>query len=177
MSDPTRRVFFALWPDAVVREAIVRQRGRLNPPGARRVPDHNLHLTLLFLGDQPSEAVDAVLGWQSPELQNFRLTLDRFGWFAGARVAWLGGPRHAAGEGLVAALSERAAGQGLRFDRRRWVPHVTLFRRVARRQSAPDPTPVDWPVTEFALIESLPNQGYQVLRTWSLESKADPKQS
>lgn len=177
MSDPTRRVFFALWPDAAVREAIVGQRDRLNPPGARRVPDHNLHLTLLFLGDQPAEAVDAVLRWEMPAVPSFQMTLDRFGWFAGARVAWLGGPRNVAGEALVAALSEQAADEGLGFDRRRWVPHVTLFRRVARRPQTPAPKAVDWPVTEFALIESRPNQPYQVLRTWSLELQSEPNWS
>lgn len=138
------------------------------------MPDHNLHLTLLFLGDQPADAVNAVLSREPPAATAFRMRLDRFGWFAGARVAWLGGPRHGAGEALVAALGRCAGAAGLRFDRRPWVPHVTLFRRVARRPTSPDPTPLDWPVREYALIESHPNRPYQVLRTWSLESEVDP---
>lgn len=166
---PTRRLFFACWPNEVVRGRIIARRGLIEGLSARRVPDHNLHLTLLFLGDQPAERLDELLaaggGLRSP---GFTLVLDRFGWFAGARVAWLGGPAPDAARDLVGQIAKTAAGLGLRFDPRPFHPHITLYRRVARRPDFPDPPVLDWPIEEFALIESVPSRPYQVLRTWPL---------
>lgn len=166
----TRRVFFALWPDAEVRAAIASRREASGERPGRPVPDHNLHATLVFLGDQPVGLVDRLIREEPPAgVRPFSLTLDRFGWFARARVAWLGGPAVPAGERLVAELAARARAQGIEVDRRPWVPHVTLFRNVRRRPSLAPPEPLVWPVACFALVESVPKRPYQVLRTWPLQ--------
>ena len=165
----TRRLFFACWPDEGIRRGIIERRGLIEGLSRRRVPDHNLHLTLLFLGNQPAdrlpeliEAADRLDG------SGFVLRLDRFGWFPGARVAWLGGPAPEAARGLVEQLSDSCRALGLRFDRGRFHPHVTLFRKVERRPVFPSVAELSWPVGEFALIESIPSRAYQVLRTWPL---------
>lgn len=166
-----RRLFFALWPDPTTRKAIVDRRAAFwNEPG-RRVPDRNLHITLLFLGDQPPALVEPVIeaaaGVSGP---GFALELDRLGWFARARVAWLGGPAPRAGEMLVDTLDAAVRSIGIELQRRRWHPHVTLFRRVDRRPRLPEIEPLAWAVAGFSLVESIPGQPYQVLRTWPLES-------
>lgn len=175
----TRRLFFALWPDQPVRDAIdgaaveAMERGALAGIGGRRVPRHNLHLTLVFLGDVPKDGVSTLsAGADEVRATAFDLRLDRFGTFPRARVAWLGAAPVGAGEALVAALQEMAAAAGLSVDRRPWRPHVTLKRRIdgrAKAALAPGPDPIDWPVRDFALIESIPGRPYQVLRTWPLE--------
>ncbi len=166
---PTRRLFFACWPNEVVRGRIIARRGLIEGLSARRVPDHNLHLTLLFLGDQPTDRLPEILATADRVCApGFVLELDRFGWFAGAGVAWLGGPAPDAARALVAWLGEAMAGLGLGFQSREFHPHITLYRRVARRPGFPDPPPLDWPITEFVLIESIPSRPYQVLRTWPL---------
>jgi len=166
----TRRLFFALWPDGPLRQAIVERRGAIENPGRRAVPVANLHLTLLFLGDQPADRVDALIDAAGQvSAPGFTLRLDRLGWFARARVAWLGGPRVAAGEQLVNALSAVTAGLELEFDRRAWVPHVTLYRDVRQAPRAGEIRPLAWPAAEFALIESISGRPYQVLRSWPLE--------
>lgn len=168
--DRARRVFFALWPDEGLRDAIVARRDSIGDLSRRRVPRHNLHATLLFLGNQPGARVEQLAaGDTAPPVPPFTLRLDRFGWFARARVAWLGGPAVPTGRRLVRWLSERAEGCGSPVDRRSWVPHVTLFRNVGRQPSLPEPEPLDWRIDRFALVESIPNRPYQVLRTWPLE--------
>jgi len=166
----TRRLFFALWPSPEVRAGIIQRRERMTPPSHRPVPDHNLHLTLVFLGDQPESRLDQILALgDGLALPAFDLLLDRLGWFARARVVWLGGPRVAAGERLIEILTTGLDGLRLKFERRRWAPHVTLFRQVAQRPALPDVPLLDWPITEYSLIESVSGQPYQVLRTWSLQ--------
>lgn len=165
----TRRLFFALWPDDDIRAEIVARRERLGRVSKRRVPDHNLHLTLLFLGDQPADRVkDIEAAAAGIHGKTCTLALDRFGWFPRAGVVWLGGK---APEPLTELAEElRAALQplGLQFDTRPFRPHVTLFHRVLRRPRFPEIEPLAWPVEEFALIESLPRRPYQVLRKWAV---------
>ena len=165
----TRRLFFACWPQEHIRQAIVGRRTLIDGLSSRRVPDHNLHLTLLFLGNQPAERLPDLLA-ATDDLGSpaFDLCLDRLGWFPGARVVWLGGSTPEAAQALVQRLTHLAHGLALRFDQRRFHPHVTLYRSVAARPALPSPPPLIWPVREFALIESIPSRPYQVLRTWPL---------
>jgi len=166
----SRRLFFALWPDAALRDGLVQRRRPLEARLPKRVPDHNLHLTVLFLGNQPGdwlEAIeDAADAIRSP---SFELLLDRFGEFERARVVWLGGAAPEAGRGLAETLERSMRGLGLDFDRRPWVPHVTLFRKVDDGRNLPPVAALRWPVREFSLIESIPSRPYQVLRTWWLD--------
>lgn len=170
MKSETRRLFFAYWPDEKIRRAIVERRQLLGKLSRRRVPDHNLHLTLLFLGNQPAERVDDILALaDSISAPRTTLALDRFGWFPRARVAWLGGSASARSSGLVADLATGLNEQGLKFDHRPFHPHITLFRQVAKRPDFPEPPSLDWSPVDFALIESIPCQPYQVLRKWRVE--------
>lgn len=171
---PSRRLFFACWPEEGIRRQIVELRRLIDGLSPRRVPDHNLHLTLLFLGNQPAHCLPdlrhAVSGLGASA---FELSLDQFGWFPGARVAWLGGPAPAVAENLVLDLSKTCRALGLQFDQRPFHPHVTLFRKVERRPTFPAVSVLRWPVSEFALIESIPSRPYQVLRTWPLKMSSN----
>lgn len=174
MSESTRRLFFALWPDEAVRRGIVESRKRLGAISRRRVPDHNLHLTLAFLGDRPAgELADIETAADTLSASAFDLVLDRFGWFARAGVVWLGGEAPEAARTLAAGLGEAVGALGIDLDRRPFRPHVTLFRKVRRRPGLPAPEPLDWPVRDFVLVESIPGWSYQVLRTWSLQSRGE----
>lgn len=162
-------MFFALWPDETLCSEIIARRALLGELGPRRIPDHNLHLTLVFLGNQPLTLLDdieEIAGEQAPLKGD--LELDHFGAFPRAHVAWLGGAAPLSLNEWVNALSERLAQAGVRFLHREFKPHVTLFRRVEAPSSWPECSPLRWPLANFSLIESIPSQPYQVLRTWSL---------
>jgi len=133
----------------------------------RRVPDHNLHMTLLFLGNQPADKINNIqVIVDTISCKNFTIALDQFGWFSGPRVLWLGGPAPKALQELRQALIERISALGLRFDRRPLRPHVTLCRQVDQLPQWPRIEPIIWPIAEFALVESIANRPYRVLRSW-----------
>lgn len=164
-----RRLFFACWPDERIREQLIARRDLIDGLSRRRVPDHNLHLTLLFLGNQPADRLQDIQSLANDiEARFFTLELDRFGWFQQAGVAWLGGPATPAATGLVEALTAGVIARGLVFQARAFHPHVSLFRQVRTCPELPVPPPLPWPVSEFSLIESIPSRPYQVLRTWPL---------
>ncbi len=179
MDDTThKRVFFALWPDARLRSRI----SRSLPPevSGRPVPQANYHLTLHFLGQVTSSMLEccqqAVHGI---ELGGFSLRFDSFGLFARAGVLWLGCSRPPPPLfELVDELGHRLVRCGYRAESRRFRPHLTLYRKVrsaalpAHRLAVPDP-PIDWQVSDFSLLESVPDGtgvSYRPLNTWALGS-------
>lgn len=166
------RLFYALWPDAATRDALaVLQTG----VRGRKVAPANLHLTLAFLGSQPRASLpllDSLLD-TLPE-QRFTLTIDSYGYFSKARIAWAGpsampDPLLWVYNALVNALDEA---QVLYKSSGGFRPHVTLARDAERVDPQATPSPaIAWPVDTIALVESVPVQGgvhYQLLATRTL---------
>src|SRR5215469_16484954 len=92
MSAASARVFFALWPDDALRAILanlareVAHETRRRPPAAG-----NEHLTLAFLGEQPSGRVVALRDLAGDVGgERFSLTLDEIGCFRRSGIAWLG---------------------------------------------------------------------------------------
>lgn len=174
MVNEAQRLFFALWPDDALRAAMVAATDTAcSALRGRRMPAQNLHATLAFIGavdpqqrDCLESAADAVVA------QPFDLVLDRLGYFARPQVLWLA-PREPcdAYAQLVEELQRRLAPCGYRADRRAFVPHITLMRKVRRAPPQRDIDPLHWRVENFALVRSqtLPEGArYEVLRHWSL---------
>jgi len=169
------RLFFAAWPAPEVQRALGKIARDAQPEcGGRAVPTGNIHLTLIFLGNLPRHRVTALETIASSVRGHpFALTVDRLEYWRHNRIVW-GGTRACpeALQALVARLQDALAGAAFRFDRRPYVPHVTLLRN-ARRAPAEDRCPdVAWPVDGFALVESSPQErgrAYHVLRSWPLD--------
>ena len=167
-----RRLFFALWPDPVLKAAIG---GAARLPAravsGRRVRDENLHLTVLFLGSVAADA-EARLARAATAVRAdaFDLVLDRVGSFFRSRVLWIGPSQAPAPLAELRRQLEAAAQQAaVPFDPKPLVPHVTCYRDV--RQNL-DPAPVEplrWPVRSFALVHSTAGQ-YHVVSQWPLQT-------
>lgn len=166
-------MFFAAWPPPEVQQTlgdIARQ--AQGECGGRAVPAHNIHLTLVFIGDVSRDRLAGLeaLG-AAVAAPRFSLVVDRLEYWRHNRILWAGvGECPQALRTLVERLQEPVAAAGFRIERRPYVPHVTL-RRDARGAPANTRIRVDWPVTELALVESAQREqgrAYQVLRSWPL---------
>jgi 2'-5' RNA ligase len=170
----TRRLFFALWPNDGVREALAHAtRKAARASGGRPVAIENLHSTLAFLGSV-SDARFALAISSASQLRQpaFRLILDRLEHWPkqGVLCATCAHAPPAAGE-LAAELWKLLAQQGFARDGKPYRPHVTLARKVVKPHARGGMHPVEWAVHDFALVESVTapeGARYSVLERWPL---------
>ena len=168
----TARLFFAVWPPPEAQQALGDLAGRLKSEcGGRALPARNIHLTLVFLGEVAREHLPRLETLAAAvTVPRFELRVDHVGYWRHNRVVWAGVERGAAELGALAAGLEQAlVGDGFRFDKRAYAPHVTLLRNARRAPAVVSMRPVAWLVTGHALVESVPFERarlYRVLRTW-----------
>ncbi len=159
---PTRRLFFALWPDEAQRRTLEHAAAKaVRRCGGRPVAPANLHVTLAFLG---SVALARV-----PELQRIArdlstalaphapisLTFARLvHWKEALILCARTAADSPAARALAAALQEGAAALGLSPDRKPFQAHVTLARKVVRPGAVPRLRPVVWRFDAYALVDS-----------------------
>jgi 2'-5' RNA ligase len=167
--EPTRRLFFALWPDAEQRGALhSATRKSVRSCGGRPVPVQSLHVTLAFLGSVPEGRVpeldriarrvaDAFPAAAPPLL----LTFDRLAHWARPQILCAPGTEESAADtdaasapALAATLKNETVAAGFSPDLKPFRAHVTVARKVAHAPSALALQPVLWRFDAFALIES-----------------------
>jgi 2'-5' RNA ligase len=172
--EPARRVFFALWPQAGVREAL--DQAALGWLGKRikRMPAEKLHLTLAYAGPVSPATYQclevAAAAVQSPP---FALAIDRIGHWPRPRILWAG-PQHTppALWSLVGQLRAVLAQCGIPPETRPYQAHITIARKLSRAQALAEIEPIDWSISQFSLVESVTDPAgvrYQLLRSWELE--------
>ena len=131
------RAFIAIELPADVREEVSRlsARWRRAPGSVRWVAPANLHLTLVFLGENPSEfmtRVKEVLPCAASQVTAFTWSLQDVGAFPNPRaprVIWLGISRGAAEmKGLATAIQQQLATVGYMPGSRAFSPHLTIGR-------------------------------------------------
>jgi 2'-5' RNA ligase len=166
----TTRLFLALWPDPEVRAALAEWRKLWPwPPGASPVRDDKLHMTLHFLGSQPTERVPALAQGLAVPFSPFQLALGHAKlWPHGIAVLE---PHMEPDEllALHARLADALAGLGLPPEQRKFRPHVTLSRRAVNAIPPTEGPPINWAIRGYALVQSRPGNGggYTVLRQYS----------
>lgn len=168
------RIFFALWPDALLREQLGNASKTIPVERpARRVPDYNLHLTLHFIGNVYRDQLVCMQQQASlVEAEGFEFDIDCQGHFSKPRVAWLGCSE------IPGALRDlhHQLGQGLRHcdyqpESRRYHPHITVARKIKSIPEGSNFEPMRWRVDKFVLIESRSNESgveYRVIDSYDL---------
>jgi len=153
------RLFFALWPDDAVREALTHWAKRLHQAcGGRMTRPQNLHLTLAFLGETEAgrlAELKQAAGRVAPRA--FALVLDEPGYWKHNRIAWAGAAKDPDTLlTMVADLRSALLAARFRFDPKPFVSHVTLVRKGNSPRELPRLAPIVWRGTGFALIRSVP---------------------
>ena len=153
-----RRLFFALWPEDELRTRIVRAtRAEVRGTGGKPTPPENLHMTLHFLGPTPVDFIAPLIERVAAlPLNPFEVTLNQYGYWQRARTLWLGlGETPTELAELARDLSRISHELGLPRQRRAFIPHMTLARKVNRLTPKDLPPSMRWTVNEFALVESV----------------------
>lgn len=180
------RLFVGLDLSDAARDALFALTGGAD--GARWLDPDSYHLTLAFIGEvdgHVAEDIDASLGRVAEPA--FSLTFRGMGTFgSGARMRalWVGVEPNPALDALQARVAGALHRAGVRLERRRFVPHVTLAR--FREADRVDPGRVlathslfRWgpePVDRFCLFESQRGPDgahYTVLRDYPLRDGAE----
>jgi 2'-5' RNA ligase len=176
---PTRRVFFALWPNEAQREELEHAAAKaVRRSGGRPVPVSNLHVTLAFLG--------SVAQTRIPELQRTAHELAAalaapapislilaplVHWKEAQILCALSAPQSPAATAVAVALQEATAAIGFSPDRKPFQAHVTLARKVLRPGPLSPLRPVTWHFDAYALIDSRTTPSgpiYSVIDTYPL---------
>ena len=168
----TRRLFFALWPDADVRAALAAHGRQQASRNGRAVAPDNLHITLAFVGGVTAEQRSCLeTAASGVTRQPFAFSLDRVGFWARPRILWAGtSTMSAALLGLVDALNRALSPCGYVPDARPFQVHVTLARKAHRAPDVREIPPIMWQADGFCLVESVTGERgaeYHVLRRWA----------
>jgi len=173
-----RRLFFALWPDAALRESVAAATHDLaRCGGGRPQTPEQLHLTLIFLGSVPEARIDAASS-AAGEVGGapFVVDLDRLEYWARPRVLCLTTsrtPPHLLG--LVESLATALRARGFEVERRPFRAHLTLARDARPPPLDQAIAPLAWPASEFVLVESVTDRAgarYRPLARWPLAAAA-----
>lgn len=167
------RVFFALWPAGTLAQGLHRlareAHGRF---GGRVMQRETLHLTLAFVGSiERTRIADLVAAGDRVRVPRIELSIDTLGQWENKHIVWAG--PHEPGAALVSLVDSLRAEleeDGMAFERRPFVPHVTLLRNAdcgtCRNALA---RPLKWQADGFVLVESklqATGAAYEVLAHW-----------
>ena len=155
------RLFVAIQLSEEMKTQITGTLHALKKQGVRGnyVPKQNLHLTLAFIGET-KEAAAVKEALQTVSVKPFRLALSDMGTFGD--LLWVGMKGN---QGLSAAAKDvRAAldAAGIEYDRKKFVPHITIIRKVNgswKQQPAPKG---DMMVKKISLMKSEVKDGKRV---------------
>jgi RNA 2',3'-cyclic 3'-phosphodiesterase len=122
------KLFVAVDMPAVVTAALA----RMQPPpmpGVRLAAQHQMHLTLHFIGEADIDRMAAALS--AVRAPAFALTIEGVGQFPsadGSVTLWAGVRASTGLAGLHGTVAAALAGEGFRPEEGRYTPHVTLAR-------------------------------------------------
>ena len=183
-SEPTQRLFFALWPQEEERTALVHATAKaVRHSGGRAVLPANLHVTLAFLGGVPQRRVPEVRKLASraaadclQQQQPLELRFEKLAhWPRQQILCAVAAEEDTVASTIAAALKDAAAATGFTPDLKPFRAHVTLARKVAHAPSERALRETLWRFDGFALIDSRTESGgpvYSVLESYPLV-KAD----
>jgi 2'-5' RNA ligase len=171
-----RRLFLALWPGESTRQRLADVQGAFRKTArlksARAVPVENLHITIHFLGEVSAEVASRLqAALDDVKAPPCTLIIDQWGYFPRPKVVWLGGELTEPLIDLVAQTQScvQACIQG--YHQKRFVPHITVFRKARHPLEVDDFDPIEWRIDRFALVESVTHPRgaeYTVLNQWLL---------
>ena len=124
------RLFVAVQLSDEMKKAVAETMHELKKKGVKGkyVPLQNLHLTLAFIGetDDP-KSVRAAL--EQVKVKPFKMSLSDMGSFED--LLWVGIKGNQGLSGAAKAVRDALDAAGVDYDRKKFVPHITIIRKAA----------------------------------------------
>ena len=149
------RLFIAVELSERFKDELCMMQKRLMKQGMRGkyTPRENLHLTLAFIGEysDPDRISDAL---SEIEFEPVRLVLEGFGCFGDLYYAGI--RNEEALKTNVKRIRRALSDNGIPFDKKKFVPHITLVRKIEYDKDLPvdSPFPVAMDVEYISLMRS-----------------------
>ncbi|MBM6854806.1 RNA 2',3'-cyclic phosphodiesterase [Mediterraneibacter glycyrrhizinilyticus] len=158
------RLFIAIQLSDEMKKSLVACMHDLKKQGVEGnyVPAQNLHMTLAFIGeyDDPSKVKEVIRRVPLPE---FRLTLSEKGNFG--NILWAGVKGNQKLKTYVKDLRAALSAEGIPFDTEKFVPHITLIRKVSAKKPYQVHLPkADMTVKKASLMKSEQKNGKMVYK-------------
>ncbi|WP_196139529.1 RNA 2',3'-cyclic phosphodiesterase [Aliikangiella sp. G2MR2-5] len=169
------RLFFAVDLAPQVKSTLIDFQSSFSLRNARAVPPENFHITLSFLGETSDRDLDLILSsLRAPHISPFDICLSHSIFWPKPKI--LGLQVEDQNKRLAQCkheLESQLAGLGIRhFDKKKYHPHVTLFRKVEVPPKQMSEFNTEVKIREICLMESRnqrQNVAYYPLETWSLK--------
>lgn len=149
------RLFIAIELNDRVKDelCVIQKRLKLRGMRGNFTIRENMHLTLAFIGEysDPEQVSDAL---NEVFFEPMKLTLDGFGFFKD--LYWIGIKEDKGLIENVKRLRKALADNGIPFDRKKFVPHITLVRNIEFDRDLPTdcPFPAAMEVEYISLMRS-----------------------
>ena len=149
------RLFIAIELNDRVKDelCVIQKRLKLRGMKGNFTIRKNMHLTLAFIGEysDPEQVSDAL---NEVFFEPMKLTLDGFGFFKD--LYWIGIKEDKGLIENVKRLRKSLADNGIPFDRKKFVPHITLVRNIEFDRDLPTdcPFPAAMEVEYISLMRS-----------------------
>ena len=149
------RLFIAIELENRIKDELcmIQKRIRLQGMKGNFTTRENMHLTLAFIGEYSDpEYVSDVLN--DVMLEPMRIALDGFGCFKD--LYWIGLKEDKGLTENVKRIRKALSDNGIPFDRKKFVPHITLARKIEYDKALPSdcPFPAAMDVGYISLMRS-----------------------
>ena len=155
------RLFVAIQLSDDIKKKITGSLHELKKKGVRGnyVPVQNLHLTLAFIGetDHPGAVKDAL---KNVSVKPFKLSLDGMGMFGD--LLWVGVKGNQGLSAATKAVRDALDDAGIAYDREKFVPHITLIRKVSGSWKQVPAPKGEMKVTKLSLMKTTFRDGKPV---------------
>lgn len=149
------RLFLAIIPDNGIKDELCFAQKRLQLQGVKGkfTTRENMHLTLAFIGEYSDPGlISEVL--REVTFEPMRLVIDGFGRFGD--TFWMGVKDDKGLETNVKRIRKALADNGIPFDKKKFMPHITIARKIEYSKGFPTdaPFPAGMDVEYISLMRS-----------------------
>ena len=134
------RLFIAIMLDNGIKDELCFVQKRLQQQGVKGnfTPRENMHLTLAFIGEygDPDYVSDVL---SQIDLEPVRIVIDGFGSFND--LYWIGIKEDRGLETNVKRIRRALSDNGIPFDKKKFMPHMTIARKIRYDKGFPTDAP------------------------------------